>query len=275
MSHILHPELIGRLPFSAGSVIGRIDVAAEQMATMPQEMPDISVVIRSLNERASVEALLRDIHSQRFGGEIELIVVDNESDDGTAGMARAIGATVVTIPRHEYTHSYAMNLGVKAASYNHVFMTVGHALLSNNMALWAGMRHFEDPSVAGVFSYPPLPNSNATAAERFLLEPLGLLARTTRPVKRVRMGTMTATGSILLKSVWEDLGHFDESLKKGAEDMALARKMLAAGYQIIHDPLLRVHHTHGLGLIARAERTLRWASIWGKVMYKESKAPQV
>jgi hypothetical protein len=58
----------------------------------------ISVVIPALNEQALIGSGLSSLAAQDFGGDVEVIVVDNGSTDATADIARAWGATVVKEP---------------------------------------------------------------------------------------------------------------------------------------------------------------------------------
>ncbi|MEI6529177.1 MAG: glycosyltransferase family 2 protein [Candidatus Falkowbacteria bacterium] len=55
----------------------------------------ISVVIPAYNEGKNIEACLRSIKKQDYEGPIEIIVVDNNSSDNTAELARNEGASVV------------------------------------------------------------------------------------------------------------------------------------------------------------------------------------
>lgn len=259
MPNVLHPELIGGLPVTGDITERFLEAGAEQIHRTTFEPTDVSVVIRSKDESERVEALLQDVHAQQFGGEVEIILVDNESRDNTVAMATTdYGATVRTIPRCAYTHSRAMNTGMKAASHELVFMTVGHALLSNTASLQAGARHFKNPAVAGVFSYPSLPGRVATRVERMLLAPDILIHRSPHQVTKARIGAMAATGSMYRRSAWEECGRFDESITAGGEDTVLARRMLAKKYALIHDPLLRVHHTHGLTLRDGMRKRAKW-----------------
>ena len=56
-------------------------------------IPLVSVVITTKNEEKNIENCLRSIRSQTFKN-IELIVVDNFSEDKTAEIAKKYGAKV-------------------------------------------------------------------------------------------------------------------------------------------------------------------------------------
>ncbi|WP_406632929.1 glycosyltransferase family 2 protein [Amycolatopsis sp. WGS_07] len=69
----------------------------------------LSVVIPALNERVNMPRVLATIpHSglASLGYEIEVIVVDNASTDGTGEVAAALGARVVLQPVRGYGHAY-------------------------------------------------------------------------------------------------------------------------------------------------------------------------
>jgi glycosyltransferase involved in cell wall biosynthesis len=55
----------------------------------------ISIVIPSLNEEQYITDSLKSLKEQDYTGDYEVIVVDNESRDGTAEIARGLGARVV------------------------------------------------------------------------------------------------------------------------------------------------------------------------------------
>ncbi len=59
----------------------------------------ISVVIPAYNEERWLGACLRSLRRQDFRGQVEVIVVDNNSTDRTAAVATRLGARVVSEPR--------------------------------------------------------------------------------------------------------------------------------------------------------------------------------
>lgn len=62
-------------------------------------LPRFSVVIPAVNEALVIGDCLRSLSQQDFAGEVEIIVVDNNSTDDTAAIARSLGARVVGEPR--------------------------------------------------------------------------------------------------------------------------------------------------------------------------------
>src|SRR5215207_2873499 len=58
----------------------------------------VSVVVPARNEAAEIQACIRSILEQQVEAELEVIVVDGSSTDGTAELARAAGAAVVPNP---------------------------------------------------------------------------------------------------------------------------------------------------------------------------------
>jgi glycosyltransferase involved in cell wall biosynthesis len=72
-----------------------------------------SVVIPAYNEARYLPKALASLHAQDFPGGVEIIVVDNNSTDGTSHVARAFGATTLTEPRRGVC--WARQRGTEAA----------------------------------------------------------------------------------------------------------------------------------------------------------------
>jgi cellulose synthase/poly-beta-1,6-N-acetylglucosamine synthase-like glycosyltransferase len=249
-SYLLHPQVMGSAPFG-NSVTARLlnKRVDETLIDDPMNDPSITVAVRSYNEAAKLEKLLEDVQRQAYKSELEVIVIDNASSDRTAEVVERFGARLVTLPKGEFTYPKSMNLAMESASNDVVFLTVAHARLSNVHSLHAGARHFaKDARVAGVFG-KVLPNEGASYLERWVAtidNNLGL-AKPAQRISKAGMGALAGTGAMLSKSVWEELGRFDQRYETGGEDTALAKSMLKNGYGIVLEPALTVHHSHGLG----------------------------
>ena len=81
--------------------------------------PLISVIIPCLNEAENIEqCVLAALAAIELAGlEGEVIVADNGSDDGSAELARAAGATVVNEPRRGYGSAYIAGFQVARGTY--------------------------------------------------------------------------------------------------------------------------------------------------------------
>jgi glycosyltransferase involved in cell wall biosynthesis len=248
--YLLHPEFFKTVPFGNSRTARLLDQRiSDTLVDDRRNDPDVSVVVRVFNEAARLEKLFEDIDKQLYGGEVEVVVVDNGSSDRSAEVAKCHGAEVVTLPQTEFTYPRSLNVGVEAASNDVVFVTVAHIRLSNTHNLHAGARHFaRNDNTAGAFG-TCLPNEGASHLERVAAagDPTLFLARPAKHIKRCGLGALGATGAMISKRVWKELGGFDDRYQAGGEDTALARSMLKAGYGVVQEPAMTVHHSHGLG----------------------------
>jgi GT2 family glycosyltransferase len=247
--HLLHPELLTHAwPIGGESIATALDGMAAQVAQEPRLAVPVSVMIRTLNEADMLEGLLEDLAQQKTGAEVETIVVDNESTDGTPVIARNFGAEVVTIPRSEFTHPRSLNAGIGAASHDIVFSMVGHSNLTTDQYLHSGLRYFPgNDLMAGVYG-ATYPGQKISISER-LLHWGWAKPQPAERIQKAHIGVFGANSAAIAKPVWEELGRFDERYERGGEDTQWAGKAIGLGREIVREPLMAVHHTHGLGLI--------------------------
>jgi glycosyltransferase involved in cell wall biosynthesis len=96
-----------------------IDSASRQVERPTGTRPSISVVIPCLNEAENIEECVA--RAQRVLAKLalagEVIVVDNGSDDGSAAIARAAGATVIEESRRGYGQAYLTGFAAAVGDY--------------------------------------------------------------------------------------------------------------------------------------------------------------
>lgn len=221
----------------------------------------VSVIIRVLNEISSLEKLLKILQVQKLNEEVEIIVVDNESDDGTAKLAKRMGAKVITIKRNEFNYPKAINIGCEVAKGELIVLLSAHSFPTSNKFLANGIRHFRDKRVAGVYG-PNWPNKGSGIFEFlfYFLGTLPLVIRKTFAVKKVRMGVFSATGNIFRRDLWEK-NHFDEKYELGGEDGAWAAWALSNNYKIIFDRGFAVRHSYGLNYKTFKKQFKHWEEV--------------
>jgi peptidoglycan-N-acetylglucosamine deacetylase len=67
----------------------------------------VSIVIPAFNEEVLLAACIDSLLQQDYEGDVEVIVIDNGSTDGTAAVARSRGVRVVEEPEHGYSRALA------------------------------------------------------------------------------------------------------------------------------------------------------------------------
>ncbi len=66
-------------------------------AHAPSTRPDVAIVVPARDEAASIEKVLRSLLAQDYRGSFRVIVVDDNSGDGTGDIARGIGDPRLTV----------------------------------------------------------------------------------------------------------------------------------------------------------------------------------
>lgn len=261
---LLHEENLLRIPLTGEYLrdglaqrVGEVALATEGL-----QDPAVSVVIRSRNNASQLEGLLDDISSQDFDSEVEVVVVDTESTDGTVQVAKQFGATLVPTTQEGFNYPKALNLGFVAASHEWVFSFVDHSALTNTQILRTATRSQSEGDVAGV-SGITFPNANATWVE-LTATAIDFPKRVRKPAStanKTGLGFLATNTSLINKNAWSEVGGFDESYGAGGEDGALAKAILDAGHKIIIDPAMSVYHSHGLGLVGGIRQLRYWQTI--------------
>jgi rhamnosyltransferase len=212
------------------------DLAAAPLLNRGTEpnRPPASVVIRNRNERGHLERLLRILGRQTMLPEV--IVVDNESTDGSAEVAAANGANVVHLPKADFTYGHAINVGVANASADIIVMLSSHSLPWGNRFIENCLKPFRDEEVAAV----------SCLRVDISDEILDAMEGTVIDLRQSWLDSKTLTGPVnwdidltlfppnsgcaFRKSVWKQIP-FDEHID-ASEDMLWCYQVLNAGYRI-------------------------------------------
>lgn len=197
----------------------------------PSVSPALSVVIRCRNQAQTLEKVLRALALQECPFAWELIVVDNDSTDATAQVARDFGATIVFISRDDYTHGRALNRGLQAARGELVIILSAHSLPLGRHFLTSAIAPFEDPQMAAAICI----KSDLSEFTGRWHEPEDIFwPADSRPATRAEMFAgvrkLMNSGLVLRRDVWGKIP-FDETLES-SEDKHWAMAVLCEGYKI-------------------------------------------
>jgi len=219
----------------------------------------ISVVIRTKNEEKWIGRCLAAVTAQDYP-EFEVIVVDNDSTDGTLDVLNRYGCTIVKISDEHFTFGRSLNWGVRKASGDHVAILSGHCIPANDRWLLSLRAAFTE-KVVGVYGRQlPLPDTTAND-KRDLWTTFGIERRI-----QGKDFFFHNANSMIRRDIWEKVP-FDEEIS-GVEDREWARQVLSRGYEIAYEPSGTVHHYHGIHHGRNLERSARVARVIELINYR-------
>lgn len=202
--------------------------------------PVVSVVIRSKNEAQWIARCVGAIRRQQGVGPVEIVLVDNDSTDGTPAIAEQMGCAVIPIHDADFTYGRALNLGIEHCNGEAVALLSAHCVPVNDRWLLGLLANLHVPATAGVYGrQEPLPDSH-DFDKRDLWTTFGLTRRTQRGEDYF----FHNANCLVRRAVWSKLP-FDEELR-GVEDRAWAKRILRRGYQVVYEPAASVYHYHGI-----------------------------
>lgn len=219
----------------------------------------LSVVIPARNSAATVGAVIAAARRE-FGGEAEIICVDDNSRDGTADAAAAAGAKVVRL-HGNVGAARARNIGAREAAGEVILFLDADVVLQEG-AGEALRRAFAGGADAVVGHY-----TASTPAPGFFSKYQNFYTFFNHD--RQREGDInwfwTAIGA-LRKEVFFQLGGFSEHFRgASAEDMELGYKLARSGHRTVLAKSVRgIHnHKHTFGSLVRND--LKKSAAWSNV----------
>ena len=109
--------------------------------------PVCSIIIRAYNEEKHIRRLLTGITEQSVK-DVQIILVDSGSTDGTVAEAQKFEVEVVHIPPEEFTFGHALNVGIEHATADLVVMASAHVYPVYPDWLETLLAPFKDKNVA-------------------------------------------------------------------------------------------------------------------------------
>lgn len=110
--------------------------------------PTASAIVRTYNSAGTLQATLDSLRAQDV--DVEIVVVDSGSTDGTLDMVRLSADVVVEVPQSEFSYGGALNLGASRASAPvHVALS-SHCVLPRTDWVRIAAEHVADGAAAVV-----------------------------------------------------------------------------------------------------------------------------
>ena len=176
-----------------------------------------------------------------------MVVVDSASEDGSAELARGLGARVHEIALSEFNHGATRNLAAGLAAGETLVFTSQDAVADDELWLERLIAPLAaDAKLAGVYGRQ-LPHDDAGAPERFFLDFLyGPWPRTQSVNGRAELDMRTTlfsnVNAAIRREAWERFRFADDMIM--SEDQEWAARVLLAGWSLRYEPEAAVRHSH-------------------------------
>lgn len=216
----------------------------------------VSIIIPTLNAGALFERSLAAMRQQNFDGDVQIVVVDSGSRDGTIEAARRFGAEVTSIPVSEFHHARTRNFSLRLARHSLALFTVQDALPIDSNWLSTCVSCLENASIAAAFGRQ-IPHTDADLYARYSVERHNEFLGERRKVhslskdgnelayadfetalKAIKLDNVCA---IYRRRVLEEIPFPEVPI---GEDLAWSLRAQQTGHRILYEPAIRVYHSH-------------------------------
>ncbi len=217
---------------------------------------DASVIVPVLNEETHIEKSVAAILGQRFGGSLEVLVIDGGSEDATPEILERIAGAdsrIRILANPERLIPNALNIGLSHARGDYVVRMDAHTYYPADY-VGTAIRRFEDGDVACV-SGPQVPHGEGRWSRRIALAlrtRLGMGGATFRNAARETEVDTAFTG-VWRRSTLLELGGWDESWPIN-EDAELAARIREGGGRYVCVPEMAARYVPRRSLPALARQ---------------------
>ncbi len=217
----------------------------------------VTVAIPVLNGARYLDEVLSAVRGQELaaGTELEILLIDSGSTDGSLSIAERHGARIHQISKSEFSHGGTRNLAMKLARGDHVaFITQDATPASERWlaSLLAGFDKADD--VALVFGpHEPRPDAShmikCEMERHFALWPDGDVQRLDRSAQGLldyraypgKVSFFSDVNGCVARWAWEQIPYREVPY---AEDQLLGREMIEAGFSKVYMADAAVFHSH-------------------------------
>jgi glycosyltransferase involved in cell wall biosynthesis len=195
-----------------------------------------SIVIRAYNEEKHIGRLLEGIRHQTVK-DVEIILVDSGSTDGTVSVAESFGARTVHIRPDEFTFGRSLNYGIAAATREFITIASAHVYPVYPDWLETLLRPFQDDSVALTYGKQRGYEGSKYSEHQIFHQWYPDISK-----PKQETAFCNNANAAIRKSLWEK-NNYDETLT-GLEDLAWAKWAKEQGHAIAYVPEAEIIHVH-------------------------------
>lgn len=198
----------------------------------------VSIIIRTLNEATYLNELLQVINLQiKDDFDIEIVIIDSGSSDGTLSIAESHGCRITFINKEQFTFGRSLNMGSDFARGDILVYVSGHCIPSENTWLISLIKPIQD-GIAGYTYGRQVGRDTTKYSERKIFAKYFPLKS-----KIPQNGFFcNNANSAIDRKVWSEYA-FDDFVT-GLEDMELAKRYYDNKGKIAYIAEACVYHIH-------------------------------
>lgn len=216
----------------------------------------VAIVIPTKNAGSDFEFTLEKIRNQKGVGEIEMIIVDSGSTDGTVGLAEKYGAKVYNIKPEAFNHGETRNYGAEKATGDYSLFMVQDAIPIGDYWLYNMIKVLENDSQIAAATCRQVPRSDADLFACFsiwshynrlldlhedrIAEPVKNFEELP-PIEKRKLCGLDDVSTLVRKDVF---AKFEFREIQYAEDIDLGLRFLKEGYKLVFLHSVGVVHSH-------------------------------
>jgi glycosyltransferase involved in cell wall biosynthesis len=217
---------------------------------------DVTVAVPVLDGARYLDEVLAAVRAQRTDREVELLVVDSGSTDGSVEIAERHGARIHRIAKSEFSHGGTRNRMMELAEGEHVAFLTQDATPAHDGWLAALLEGFEQAGDVALVFGPHEPRPDASHVITIELERHFAIwgnGATEIDVQRLpddlaayrhfpgRYSFFSDVNGAVARWAWQRVPY---RAVPYAEDQLLGREMIEAGFAKVFHPRARVLHSH-------------------------------
>lgn len=198
----------------------------------------VSIVIRTLNEAKYLEQLLQGIKAQIVNGfNVEIVVIDSGSTDGTLEIAQKYQCVIAHITRDNFSFGRSLNMGCEVASGDVLVFVSGHCVPASSY--W--LQNLCSPIIQGKVTYT---YGKQLGGDETYFSEARIFAKYFPESSRIPQEGFFCNNanSALSREAWL-LYKFDEEVT-GLEDMELSQRLCVGGGYVGYVADAPVYHYH-------------------------------
>ncbi|GAA1333474.1 glycosyltransferase [Catellatospora bangladeshensis] len=237
----------------------------------PAHAPAVSVVVPAFNEAANIVATVRSITASEHPAEVEVVVVDDGSTDGTGDLVAALGLPGVRVHRQGNAGKpAALNAGIALARHDVLVLVDGDTVFGAD-TVSAVVRPLGEDGVGAVSGNVKVANRRGlfgrwqhleycagSNLDRQILNALGCLPTIPGAIGAFRRSALDEVGGISADTL--------------AEDTDVTMAITRAGWRVVYEPGARAWTEVPTGVRGLYKQRCRWSYGTFQSMWKHRAA---